>query len=254
MQATAVAAAADPAPAAIQPDLFVKVPATTLPNGTIVPGFEVGQYLCSKGPRGLPVVSHEGTPWTRIRYAAAREACAAAGFALITELQALAIAHNIAQQDANWSGGKVGEGELYRGLHKRSVNSAQPGTYEPTDPDERRWFVLSNGERIYDVAGNAYTWIFDDVQGDATGIVAKAFAADSPSIKTPPYLPEVKGVGWYPTLDEEDEEDEIDWSGSALIRGGCWGSDSSAGVFYLYGGWPVDALDYVGFRCTKPGL
>lgn len=244
MNATA-AVAADPVPAAVATDLFVKVPATTLPNGTLVPSFEVGKYLCSKGTAGRAAVTHEGTPWTRITYRAARKACSAAGYALITESQALALALNIAQQDDNWSGGKVGEGALYRGLHKWSVDSAQPGTFQPSDPEERRGFLLSNGMVIHDAAGNAYTWVFDDVQGNADGIVAKPFAADSPSITTAPFPSMEKGVGWYPDVDD-------DWAGDALIRGGCWGSGSGAGVFYLGNVWPVYGDVVVGIRCTKP--
>ncbi len=244
MQATAVAAAADPAPAMIPPDLFVKVPDTVLPNGMQVPAFAVGQYLCSKGADGLPAITREGTPWVRIRYAEARQACAARGYALITEQQALAIAYQIAQRDANWTDGKIGEGNLYQGLRKWSVNSAQPGTHVPTDPDERRSFVLPSGELIYDVAGNAYTWVFDDVQGGPDGLTAKPFHPDSPSITTAPFPSLEKGMGWYP-----DPED--DWSGHALIRGGCWSSVSDAGVFRLNYGWPVYAYNYVGFRCTK---
>lgn len=30
-------------------NLFVTVPETTLPGGLVVPAFQVGQYLCSKG-------------------------------------------------------------------------------------------------------------------------------------------------------------------------------------------------------------
>ena len=54
-----------------------------------------------------------------------------------------------------------------------------------------------------------------------------------------------KGVGWYPKAG-------ADWAGYALFRGGCWGSGSYAGVFYLYYVWPGNEYDYVGFRCTKP--
>lgn len=52
-------------------------------------------------------------------------------------------------------------------------------------------------------------------------------------------------MGWYP-----DAED--DWSGVALIRGGCWGSSSFAGVFALNLGSPDYGYGHVGFRCTKP--
>jgi hypothetical protein len=51
-------------------------------------------------------------------------------------------------------------------------------------------------------------------------------------------------MGWRP-------DSACDWSGDALVRGGCWRSGWRAGVFYLYLDWPVSRSDYVGFRCTK---
>ena len=223
---------------------FITVPETTLPNGTVVPSFQVGQYLASHGPADVPQINAASEPWTEINYHDARKACDGAGYKLLTELQALAIAHDIANQDINWTGGKVGEGSLYQGLHKDTVSEAQPGDFESPDPEERRWHQLSNGERIYDFAGNAFNWIFDDVQGDENGLVAKAFAADSPSLTTAPFASMTKGTGWRPDAG-------ANWSGHALMRGGCWCSEAYAGVFYLSNDWPGRDYGSVGFRCTK---
>lgn len=232
--ATAVTAASE----------FVEVPETTLPNGHVEPAFIVARYLASKGPASIPLSTPTGQPWTRINYREAIAAAATAGLKLITETQALAIAWNISQQDINWTGGKVGAGKVFQGLHKDALDGPQPSTYESTDSEERRWHDLSNGERVYDFAGNAYTWAFDNVQGDEEGIVAKAFGEDSPSITTPPHPSMENGVGWYPDAGD-------DWSGYALIRGGFWRSGGSAGVFSLNGGWPDLDRSSVGFRCTK---
>lgn len=179
----------------------------------------------------------------RINYHNAVQACRDAGFALITERQALALAWNVAQQPENWTGGKVGEGVLHMGLHKWNVDGAQPGTYESNDPAERRWFVLSNGEHVFDVAGNAFTSIHDDVQGDTDGLITRPFAADSISLQAP--FPSMeKGMGWHP-------EPGADWSGYALIRGGSWRSERDAGAFSLSRGWPSREWGNVGFRCTR---
>ncbi|THF61427.1 hypothetical protein E6C76_20310 [Pseudothauera nasutitermitis] len=223
---------------------FATVPETTLPDGSTVPAFQVGRYLCSRSHDGRAQVAADADPWVRINYRNAVQACRDAGFALITERQALALAWNVAQQPENWTGGKVGEGVLHMGLHKWNVNSAQPGTYESSDPDERRWFALSNGERVFDVAGNAFTWVHDDVQGDADGLVARPFAADSLSLQGP-YPSMKKGMGWRPEVG-------TDWSGYALIRGGGWDSGRNAGAFCLNRGWPSDEWSDVGVRCTRP--
>ena len=217
---------------------FVTVPETTLPSGLVVPSFQISKFLCSQ--------SKDGAPWVDVNYHDAQAACERAGARLITETQALAIAHDIAQQDINWTGGKVGEGSIYQGLHKGSVSTAHGPNWEPDDADERRWHQLSNGERIYDFAGNAFTWVFDDVQGDEQGLTTK-IAADSISLTTAPYPSLEKGMGWRP-------DGARDWSGDALVRGGYWDSGSDAGVFSLGDGWPDDEDDNVGFRCTKPGL
>lgn len=225
-----------------QANHFITVPQTTLPNGTVVPSFQVGQYACSQDADGKAIVTPDGKPWVRIDYHEARKACENSGFALITELQWLAIAYDAVNQDCNWTGGKIGDGDLFQGLRNDTVNEAQAGDYVPADSSEQRWLTLSNGERICDMNGNIYQWVFDNVQGDKNGIVASDFAEDSPSITTPPYPNREKGMGDYEVWD---------WSGRALFRGGCWYSESDAGVFVLSVGWPDSRDDRVGFRCTK---
>jgi formylglycine-generating enzyme required for sulfatase activity len=225
-------------------DLFVTVPETTLPNGQVVPSFQVGQYHCCAKDDGI-AIDPALAPLVNVNYRTAKARCEAAGYKLITELQCLAIATNIAQQDINWTSGAVGEGSLYQGIHKENVRRAQPGSYEPEDPLERRWHQLSNGERIYDFAGNVFTWVHDDVQGDADGLVSGTIAKDSPSLTCAPFPSREKGVGYIPG-------GPLQWSGYALLRGGCWCSDDRAGVFHLGHGWPDGAGGNVGFRCTKP--
>jgi formylglycine-generating enzyme required for sulfatase activity len=226
-------------------DLFITIPEVTLPNGTIVPSFRVGQYVCTQGADGKAAITAEGTPWVRINFDEAQAACIVAGYALITELQWLAIAYDASQQAGNWTKGQVGEGKLFRGIRRWNYQAAQPGNVQPADAKERRWLTLSNGERICDLNGNVYQWVFDDVQGDEQGLVARAFAADSPSLAIAPYFSMKKGMGWRPDAG-------TDWSGRALIRGGFRDSEAVAGAFDLYGDWPGYRYDNVGFRCTKP--
>lgn len=239
--AVEIAHAADAA--AAPESLFVTVPETTLPNGLVVPAFQVARYLSSISDDDQLVISATEKPAAYISYHAARELAEKAGYQLIRETQALALAYNISQQAANWTGGAVGEGKLKQGL-RFSADEAMPGDFVPDSKDEDRWFVLSNGERICDGAGCLFTWVFDDVQGDENGVIARAFTPESPSVSTSPYESREKGAGWQPSKTAE-------WSGDALIRGGCWCSDDNAGVFYLGGGWPGGEGGNVGFRCTK---
>jgi len=226
---------------------FITVPKVKLPGSAlIVQSFEVGQYACTKGAAGKAAVTAEDAPWVRINFANAKKSCEKAGFALITELQWLAIALDVASVPCNWNTGIVGKGRLFQGLRNDSVDSAQPGNYEPEDPDEQRWMTLSNGERICDLNGNVFQWVFDNIQGDENGLTT-IIEADSISLAMAPYASRTKGMGYRP-------DGERDWSGSALVRGGYWYSESRAGAFFLDRGWPGGEYDGVGFRCTKPGL
>jgi len=208
---------------AVAQDEFVTVPATTLPTGQHVPEFRVSRFLCALGADGKAVSQRDLVPANRINYANARRAAEAAGYKLLTLTQSQALALNIASVGANWTGGEVGKGDLIQGIRKWRVNGPQDGNFVPPE-DERRVFTLTNGETILDAAGNLYSWIFDDVQGDENGIVARAFAADSPAVSGAPFPSMESGVGWYPDAGD-------DWSSRALIRGGYWCSGSAAGVF-----------------------
>lgn len=226
---------------------YITVPEVTLPNGTIVPSFRVAKYPMARGENAIPISGAAEKPWHSISYHSVRAVVERAGLDLLRETQWLAIAWDISQQDINWTGGKVGKGDLIQGVRNGHVRSAQAGDYEPNNKTERTWHQLSNGERIYHFGGNLYQWVFDDVQGDENGVVAREFAEDSPSIATAPHPSMKKGMGWRPDAG-------TDWSGSALIRGGFWCSGSLAGVFYLDGVWPDRRFGNVGFRCTQPGL
>jgi formylglycine-generating enzyme required for sulfatase activity len=212
-----------------------------------VPAFQVARYHASLVDDKLAVTG-EGKPLVNVNYHDARQLCADAGYALITETQALSLAWNLSQNARNWISGTIGEGDMYQGLHLDidDFDEALDFSFRSTDPSERREFYLSiSKEPIIDAAGNVYTWIFDDVQGDEQGVVARAFAADSPSITTAPYPSMKKGMGWQPDAGD-------DWSGYALLRGGCWGSVGVAGVFCLGGDSPGSGGYRVGVRCTKP--
>lgn len=223
---------------------YTTVPEVTLPNGLVVPSFRCAKFLSSRGVNDMPLSIFTAAPWVEINYQESRDAAKCAGLNLITEMQCLAIAYNISQQAINWTGGEVGNGDLFQGLRNGNFDEAQPANVESEDETERRWFELSNGERIYDFSGNAFTWVLDDVQGDENGLTT-IIKTDSPSLTTAPFPSREKGMGWRP-------DGQRDWSGRALLRGGYWGSESTAGAFSLNRGWPDRRSAYVGFRCTHP--
>lgn len=222
---------------------FVQIPETKLPSGLVVPAFKVAQHVAGKDEDGNLLLDGTEKPWVNISYFDAQKLCKEYEYGFITESQWLAIAYNLSQQDCNWTGGKVGEGELFQGIC--NGGGAKPGDYMPTNETERRWMTLSTGEKLCDFNGNVFQWVSDDVQGNEKGVIAKAFESHSPSLTTAGYPSRTKGVGYRPDAG-------VNWSNRALVRGGCWGSDGHAGVFRLGYGSPGIEYDYFGFRCTLP--
>ncbi|ADE12175.1 hypothetical protein [Sideroxydans lithotrophicus] len=222
---------------------FIQVPAIALPNGAVVPSFQMMKYIAGRGPADIPVSTSDAEPFINISYFDADAKAESAGYKQITALQSLAVSWDIYLQPENWLSGKVGVGSLKQGLHKGTVDCAQPGTYISPDAEEDRWFVLSNGERICDWSGNLFQWMRDDLHGDERGLTG-VIPADSLLLTTCPAPSMKDGTGWRP-------EGGANWSGRALIRGGFWGSGSGAGVFVLYSDGPGYGDDVIGFRCTK---
>lgn len=223
---------------------FIQTPKIALPTGRVFEPAQIGKYLSGKSESGELAITADAKPWVRISYRAAVAASRAVGLKLQPESLRVALAYDAYHQPENWTSGIVGEGAMFIGLHKWTVNEAIPATYVSSDPEERRSLFLSNGEEIFDLIGNAFEYTFDDVQGDEEGLVAKPFAEDSISICLPPVPSMEKSTGWYPSAG-------TDWSGYELIRGGCWDSEGYAGAFRLDRGWPDYGDDYIGFRCTK---
>lgn len=229
---------------------FIHVPETHLPCGIVVPPFEASQFLCSKAPdsrvpRAASLASK--TPWVRISYLTALAACRAAGWSLITERQWLAIAHDAAGQNCNWTGGKVGLGKLKQGLRKRSILSPASGMYQPDDKSEARWKTLSNGQKLCDFGGNAWSWVYDDIQGGQEGVTG-VVEPDSPSVTTAPCDPRADGMGIFPKAGSA----RLVWDDRGLIRGGGCCSGKDAGAFALYAALLNFQYAMVGFRATRP--
>lgn len=227
-------------------DVYISVGDTEVPGFGIVPDFRVAKFIAGRGLNDTPISTETATPWNHISYDEAERVTKIAGRPQISVTQSLAIAYQIINQDENWTGGKVGEGDVFMGLHKGTVDGPQPATYIPSDPEERRWHVLANGEPIYDFSGNLFQYMRDDLHGNERGLV-EMLPSDSLLLKLPPYPSMKKGMGWRP-----DADDLSHWSGRALFRGGFWRSYGSAGVFRLDGGDPRGVWRIVGVRCTYP--
>ena len=226
---------------------YIRIKGRTIEVGKYkieVPDFSIAQYLNCVDAEGKAYVSATETPRVNINFSKSAEACRLAGGGHIRGSQHLALAMDIMSVDANWSGGKVGEGILRRGLHRGTVSGVQGGAYVSPHADENRCFILPDGQEIYDYAGNAFQWMHDDIHGNCDGLSGK-IPANSPYLVIGEIFSQAQGIGWRP-------DGARDWSGRALVRGGCWVSSSLSGVFNLGGVSPDDGGGDVGFRCTKP--
>lgn len=143
------------------PTGYITVPGSSLFNTN---SFCVMKYE-AKNSSGTAVSVPAGSPWASITQPAAITAGAAAcpNCHLMTENEWLTIAQNIIYVPSNWVGGTVGVGALYEGHADGSPSSALAASATDTDGyintgqttgDQRRTFTLSNGQVIWDFAGN----------------------------------------------------------------------------------------------------
>jgi DNA-directed RNA polymerase subunit H (RpoH/RPB5) len=113
-------------------------------------------------------------PWVTINQANAAAKCAALGskYDLISNTEWMAIAYNVESVGVNWSGGSVGQGQLFRGhtdnnpantLDVTNINNPYIGTGDvatlPAGKEQKRTFTLTNGEEIWDFSGNLWEWV-----------------------------------------------------------------------------------------------
>jgi len=219
-----------------------------------------------KNVDGYPISHPDGLPWVNVTRNEARLICKSLGdgYSLISNAQWQTIARNIEQVGANWSGGQPGAGQLNRGHSDLSPPFALPaglsdslgcfGTGEECSKTEwnlqKRTHLLSNGEVIWDFAGNVSEWLIDDPR--TFGNFSPVRELNDCATFTDYYhrelfcssdhtLGRIHGIGVVfqaPT--------------DALVRGGAWWNDGfeEAGVFFTLPLWSMEVSRDIGFRCV----
>lgn len=237
---------------AVCPDGYVGVPAMRIPLDAEGGTLDVDAFCVSPFANADAAVPDRQTvPQTDLSFFQAQENCALGGARLIRESQWMALAHNITLADANWSGGKVGKGDIKGGFNSEQCKTGTGPLPYSTCPDSLapgRARVLTNGATVYDVGGNLWQWTFHDLE---TGVAGEFTALGGDQVAAP-YESGTRGMGAFMSFGglDTDADSLTDWSGYAPIRGGDRGSAKEAGPFALSGGVVTEAYPDVGFRCA----
>lgn len=177
-------------------------------NFIIVPGnstygtsdFCVMKYEAKQANSTTPISKASGTPWTfisqnnAITYSANVEDCT--GCHLITEAEWMTLAQNVASVPSNWNSGVVGTGFIYKGHSDDSMAGPIEASSDDSDgyyltgndqftgENQRRTLTLTNGEVIWDMAGNTYDLTSLQVtSGHSLALLAKLILIISNGIK-----------------------------------------------------------------------
>ena len=261
----------------------------TCPTGFIaVPGsatystsdFCVMKYEAKQvGATTTPISQASGLPWVSITQtdaiANSPNVAGCAGCHLITEAEWLTIAQNVLNMPSNWSTGVVGSGYIYSGHNDAApanalvADSSDSNNYAGetnTGGNQRRTLNLSNGEVIWDFAGNVFEWTNATIAGGQqpgfSGEVGYAWKQWNnvsliqnglPAATTPVYTG-ISGIsGWdfaqgIGQLESNYGESIV----KGYLRGGNWNAGTGAGVLalVLYEG-PAQSGAQFGFRVSK---
>jgi hypothetical protein len=184
----------DFAPPKSCPKGFVPVPGNRTPglgsnkNIAGVPGFCLAKYemkhpddkegwnrgilLPGRDKQAIPVSQPEYGPWVEITRDEAIAACGrmGPGFTLISNSQWMTVARNIEETASNWSDGAVGKGFLPKGHFDYKPLKGLPASRDDdpfsglniSDHHHKRTLQLSNGEVVWDLAGNVAEFVSDN--------------------------------------------------------------------------------------------
>lgn len=255
---------------------------SSCPGGfVVVPGnssfgtsdFCVAKYE-AKNSGGTAVSQASGTPWVSISQTSALSTASAAcsGCHLITEAEWMTLAANVLSVGSNWSGGSVGSGYIYSGHNDNSPANALDASSDDGDGyngtgnssgNQRRTLTLSNGEVVWDLAGNVWEWTQGTIAGGQqpglsgeSAYTWKEWNSGSLLMNGLPSSsqPSAAGAGsWSATQGIGRLYSNYGETGlRAFLRGGDWGNGANAGVLTLtLNGTPSGTSTNRGFRVAR---
>lgn len=216
--------------------------------------------------------------WRRMDMQTAKDECRALGegYDLINSYEWMTIARNIEAQSSNWSSGTVGSGCLFRG--NNGIDDSCGYDYDGIDgrAEVNRTgtavyarHTLSNGNQIWDFAGNLAEWVDtgsvdqDSVQlgpvdcpdgwveFGSTAICDKEPDGDS-DLSQEFYSPANPGNITAANYNSDYGLGQFEGgTGGAALRGGNYRNGVFAGVFSLsFSAFDDNTSDRIGFRCV----
>lgn len=255
--------------------------AVTPPNPTgyiRVPGnskfgtkdFFVMKYQAKNDGSGNVVSVAAGTPWVSISHCTAQDTARAVGtgYHLITEAEWMTIATNALWVASNWTTGTVGSGALFSGHNDNApANALAADTNDAngyfgetnTGGTQRRTLTLSNGEVIWDFAGNVWEWtdawiIGNEQPNDAVDGFAYCEFTAITKWKDLNYA-NPTNRGWNSTQGLGQIYTDGTSTNNTLYafkRGGDWTRGTTAGAFTLaLNDTSMVPSTYVGFRVAR---
>ena len=267
------------------------VAAATCPTGFIpVPGsstygtsdFCVMKFEAKNAGGNVPISQASGTPWVNInQYDAitySQNVAGCTGCHLITEAEWMTIAQNVLSVASNWDNGAgghtVGTGYIYSGHNDASPNNAlavsntgdgYSDTGNSAPSKQRRTLTLTNGEVIWDMAGNVIEWTAGQTAGGQPGIAGGGSGYREWTALTTngnlPINPFPSGTmltgsgGWSSSQGVGQIYSNADETGlRSFGRGGGWSfiGNVAAGILSLYlGDGPGNWGTYAGFRVSR---
>ena len=190
------------------------------------------------------------------------------GCALINEAQWMTIAQNVASNPVNWSGNAVGSGYIFSGHNDSTPNNAliagddsdgYLGT-SSTSGNQKRTLRLTNGEIIWDFAGNVLEWTSAQQTGNQPSPTGWSYrewtSVSGGTFSVNPY-PSGSGISGSSAWTSTNGIGRI-YSNSSdatlrgFYRGGWWNDGNYAGIYYLFlGDAPTVAYSSLGFRVAR---
>ena len=233
----------------------------TYANNTLPCTSANNEYIAST-PSGFPIANISQTD--------AASYCASIGAHLITNNEWQTIAWNAQNNPQNWSGNAVGSGYIYSGHNDGSPNYAleassddSQGYYGETNTggNQKRTLSLSNGQTIWDMAGNVWQWTNDTITGgnEPTGATPGFAWREFTAITTWGSMSQQTAGPLNASWNSSQGIGQIYSDGTAsnatiygFLRGGYWNVGGYAGVETLSLNITPGYTDIsIGFRCAR---